>query len=63
MTENPGGPDRPLHDPDPSLGGPDVTAAVDNAESGGEAEGTHGPAGPGEEGESRLEQMREVDER
>jgi hypothetical protein len=63
MTESPGGPDRPLHSPDPSLGGPDVAAAVDNAESGTEAEGTHGPAAPGEEGESRLEQLREVDER
>jgi hypothetical protein len=35
---------------------------VDNAESGTKAEGTHGPAAPGEEGESRLEQMREVED-
>jgi hypothetical protein len=62
MTENPGEPDRPFHDPEPSLGGPDVAAAVDNAESGTENEGAHRPAPPGAEGESRLEQMREVDE-
>jgi hypothetical protein len=61
MTEKPGEPDRPLHDPDPSLGGPDVTAAVENAEAGTEAEGAHRPAAPGEEGDSRLEQMREVE--
>jgi hypothetical protein len=62
MTEQPGGRDRPLHSPDPSLGGQDVVAAVDNAEAGSEAEGVHRPAAPGEEGESRLEQLREVDE-
>ena len=62
MTENPGEPDHPFHDPEPSLGGPDVVAAVDNAESGSESEVAHRPAAPGEEGESRLEQMREIDE-
>jgi len=62
MTEKPGEPDRPLHSPDPSLGGPDVAAAVQNAETGTEAEDAHQPAAPGEEGDSRLEQMREVDQ-
>ena len=61
MTEQPGEPDRPLHSPDPSLGGPDVAAAVDNAEAGTKAEGAHRPAAPGEEGDSRLEQLREVE--
>jgi hypothetical protein len=61
MTEKPGEPDRPLHSPDPALGGPDVAAAVQNAEAGTEAEGAHRPAAPGEEGDSRLEQMREVE--
>jgi hypothetical protein len=62
MTEKPGEPDRPLYSPDPSLGGPDVAAAVQNAETGTEAEDAHRPAAPGEEGDSRLEQMREVDQ-
>ena len=57
MTEQP----DPLHSPDPSRGGPDVDAAVQNAESGTATEGVHRPAGPGEEGDSRLEHMREVD--
>jgi hypothetical protein len=61
MTEQPGEPDRPLHSPDPSLGGPDVAAAVDNAEAGTEAEGAHRPAAPGEKGDSRLEQLRQVE--
>ena len=61
MAEQPGGPDRPLHSPEPSWGGPDVDAAVQNAESGSLTEGVHRPAGPGEEGESRLEQLTEVD--
>jgi hypothetical protein len=60
MTEQTGEPDRPLHSPDPSLGGPDVAAAVENTEAGTEAEGAHRPAAPGEEGDSRLEQLREV---
>jgi hypothetical protein len=57
MAEQP----DPLHSPDPSLSGPDVDAAVQNAESGTAVEGVHRPAGPGEEGDSRLEQLREVD--
>lgn len=61
MTEKPTEPDRPLHSPDPSLGGPDVAAAVENAEAGTEAEGVHRPAAPGEDGDSRLEQLREVE--
>lgn len=60
MTEKPTEPDRPLRSPEPSLGGPDVAAAVENAEAGTEAEGAHRPAAPGEEGDSRLEQLREV---
>lgn len=57
MAEQP----DPLHSPDPSLSGPDVEAAVQNAESGTATEDVHHPAGPGEEGDSRPEQMREVD--
>jgi hypothetical protein len=58
MAEVPG----PLHSPDPSLGGPDIDAAVQNAESGTLTEGVHRPAAPGEGSEeSRLEQMRQVD--
>jgi hypothetical protein len=34
---------------------------VDNAEAGTEAEGAHRPAAPGEEGDSRLEQLRQVE--
>jgi len=44
MTENPGEPDRPLNFSDPSLSGPDVAAAVGDAESGSEAEGSCRPA-------------------
>jgi len=61
MTEKPGEAGRPLHDPEPSLGGPDVAAAVRDAEAGSQAEGTHGPAESGADGDSRLEQMREVE--
>ncbi len=51
-----------LVSPDPSLGGPDVEAAVENAESGTLTEDVHHPPAPGEgAAESRLEQMREVD--
>ena len=59
MTEQ--RPSQPLGSPDESRGGPDVESAVANAESGSRAEGDHTPARPGEEGNSRLEQMREVD--
>ena len=51
----------PLGSPDPSRGGPDVDAAVENAEEGTQVEGVHTPSGQAEPGESRLEQMREVD--
>ncbi|HEV7654529.1 MAG TPA: hypothetical protein VGP36_07300 [Mycobacteriales bacterium] len=58
MTED----NEPLRSPDPSQGGPDIEAAVENAESGSLTEDVHHPAAPGtEEGESRLEQLREVD--
>ena len=50
-----------LGTPDPSRGGPDVDAAVENAERGSRVEGEHTPSGRAEPGESRLEQMREVD--
>jgi hypothetical protein len=53
---------RSLESPDPSLGGPDVDAAVQNAESGTQTEGVHRPAPPDQAvGDSRLEHMREVD--
>jgi hypothetical protein len=51
----------PLHSPDPSLGGADIEAAVENAESGTLTENVHHPAAPGEESEdSRVAQLREV---
>jgi hypothetical protein len=60
MTSDPE--DRTLGSPDPSRGGPDIDAAVQNAESGSQAEGVHRPAPPDEQvGDSRLERMREVD--
>ena len=60
MTSDPEHPT--LGSPDPSRSGPDIDAAVQNAESDSLTEGVHRPAPPGEEvGDSRLEQMREVD--
>jgi len=60
MTSDPEEP--PLGSPDPSRGGPDIDAAVQNAESGSQTEGVHRPGAPGEQvGDSRLEGMREVD--
>lgn len=53
--------EKSLGSPDESLGGPDVDAAVDNAEKGSQVEGEHTPSGQAESGESRLEQMTEVD--
>jgi hypothetical protein len=51
-----------LHSPEPSWGGPDIDAAVQNAEEGSLTEGVHRPAAPGEtSADSRLEQLREVD--
>ena len=53
---------RPLRSPEPSRGGPDIDAAVQNAESDTQTEGVHRSAPPGQGvGDSRLEQMREVD--
>jgi hypothetical protein len=56
-------PDEPtLHSPEPSLGGADIDAAVQNAESGSLTEAVHHPAPPDQDvGDSRLERMREVD--
>lgn len=55
------------HDPDESLGSPvpersgaDVDEAVATAEEGSQVEGVHTPSGQAESGESRLEQMPEV---
>jgi hypothetical protein len=64
MTSGPdGSEENVLGSPDPSRGGPDIDAAVQNAESGSQAEGVHRPAPPDEAvGDSRLEQMREVDQ-
>ncbi len=50
-----------LGSPDESRGGPDIDAAVANAESGSQIDGVHTPSGQAESGDSRLEQMREVD--
>jgi hypothetical protein len=61
MAEDPEPPAGPLGTPDPSRGGPDIQAAVENAESDSLADGAHSPAQPGEAGDSRLEQMRDVD--
>jgi hypothetical protein len=47
--------------PDESRGGENIDAAVANAESGTEVEGVHTPSGQAESGESRLEQMTDVD--
>lgn len=53
---------RPYGSPDPSRGGPDIDAAVENAESDSLTEDVHHPAPPGQDvGDSRLEAMREVD--
>jgi len=62
-TEPSDGPAEPLGSPDPSLGGIDVEAAVENAEAGTQVEGVHAPFGDDETvepGESRGEQLREV---
>ena len=56
--------DKPgvLHSPEPSRGGPDIDAAVRNAEEGSLTEGVHQSDAPGEtSADSRLEAMREVD--
>jgi hypothetical protein len=63
MTQQSDGISEPLGSPDPSLGGADVEAAVENAEAGSRAEGVHAPFGDEptvEPGESRGEQLREV---
>jgi hypothetical protein len=62
-TESPESPSEPLGSPDPSLGGPTVEAAVENAETGSQVEGVHAPFGGEptvEPGESRGEQLRDV---
>lgn len=51
-----------LHSPEPSRGGRDIDAAVQNAEAGSRTDDVHHPAGPGDtSADSRLEKMREVD--
>ena len=58
MADKPG----TLHSPEPSRGGPNIDAAVQNAEEDSLTVGVHRPAAPGEtSAESRLEQRREVD--
>jgi hypothetical protein len=52
--------EKSLGSPDPSLGGPTVDAAVENAEEGSQAEGDHVPSGQAASGESRVEQMPDV---
>jgi hypothetical protein len=52
-----------LGSPDPTLGGPTVESAVENAEAGSQVEGVHAPFGDDptvEPGESRGEQLRDV---
>jgi hypothetical protein len=50
-----------LGSPDPARGGPTIDDAVDNAEGGSQVEGVHTPSGEAESGESRVEQMPEVE--
>lgn len=61
MTEPTSIPPESLGSPDPSRGGRDIDEAVANAEGGSQVEGVHTPSGQAESGESRLEQMDEVD--
>lgn len=48
--------------PDETRGGRDLEEATANAEAGTAAEGDHVPVGEAESGESRLEQMTEVEQ-
>jgi hypothetical protein len=50
-----------LGSPDESRGGPTFDEAVDSAEAGSQVEGVHTPSGEADSGESRVEQMPEVD--
>ncbi len=62
-TESSEQPAQHLGSPDPTLGGPTVERAVENAEAGSEVEGVHAPFGEEptvEPGESRGEQLRDV---
>lgn len=61
MSDDNPAPSDSLGSPDESRGGPDVDTAVDNAESGSQVDGVHTPSGRAESGDSRLEQMTEVD--
>jgi hypothetical protein len=54
--------DITLGNPDPSRGGIDVDEAVATAEKGSQVAGVHTPSGHEESGDSRLEQMREVEQ-
>jgi hypothetical protein len=63
MTEPEDQPTATLHSPEPSLGGPTIEAAVENAEAGTAAEGDHAPFGDEETvapGETRVDQLRDV---
>jgi hypothetical protein len=50
-----------LGSPDGTRGGPDLDAAVADAESDSQVEGVHMSSGDEASGDSQLEQMREVD--
>ncbi|BEP13551.1 hypothetical protein acdb102_18620 [Acidothermaceae bacterium B102] len=49
------------HDNDASRSGETVDEAVATAEAGSQVEGVHTPSGQAESGDSRLEQMTEVE--
>jgi hypothetical protein len=50
-----------LGSPDPTRGGADIDEAIANSEKGSQVEGVHTREGMAESGESRLEQMPEVE--
>ncbi|MDQ2750807.1 MAG: hypothetical protein ABI775_00690 [Pseudonocardiales bacterium] len=50
-----------LGSPDETRGGPTFDEAVDNAEAGSQVEGVHTPSGEARPGESRVEQMPDVE--
>ena len=63
MNQPTPGPAESFGSPEPSLGGIDVEAAVENAEAGSQVEGVHAPFGDEETvepGQSRGEQLRDV---
>ncbi len=56
------GPDESLGSPQPERSGEHIDDAVETAEEGSEVEGVHTPSGEAKSGESRVEQMPEVEE-